>query len=259
MIKDILCDKCPSFSGILSGIAKGDYWLNDRNDPTVAVIYSYCVGGCGILGKVTDEQEFERFLKTRVFIELKKKGINEFEFSSENNSIYEHILKIFCYKKIMSEEEYSYRIDTGIETSSTVPDIYQIVEVDKNFLGQLRERAIMGSHILLERIDNSWDDEEAFLKNSLAYVTLHQKSIVGVIFGSARYDKYVDIDIETCKEHRNKGIASGMTNAFVNKCIEKGYVAQWDCVDSNTASKALAEKCGFKMFKVRPYYWFDID
>ncbi len=39
---------------------------------------------------------------------------------------------------------------------------------------------------------------------------------------------------------------------------KEDIIVQWDHVESNMASARLAKKCGFVLFKKRPYYWFKI-
>ena len=55
----LLDNRNPSIAGIIAGICKGDLWLNDNKNPTLAVTYSYCVGGCGIAGEIDNGREYE--------------------------------------------------------------------------------------------------------------------------------------------------------------------------------------------------------
>jgi len=79
----------------------------------------------------------------------------------------------------------------------------------------------------------------------VAFVALHQTRIVAVIVGTARFHNIVPIDIETEEQHRKKGLASALTQCFVNEFVDNHLVAQWDCVDSNIASKKTAQKTEF--------------
>ncbi|HKL41920.1 MAG TPA: GNAT family N-acetyltransferase, partial [Clostridia bacterium] len=66
------------------------------------------------------------------------------------------------------------------------------------------------------------------------------------------------IDIETHADHRKKGIAMTLTQYFINECIQRKLIPQWNCVDSNIASRKTAESLGFKLLKKKPYYWFKL-
>ena len=99
---------------------------------------------------------------------------------------------------------------------------------------------------------------EDFFEKSFSFVAVKDNKIVGIIFGSGRYEKCIPIDIEVLEEHRKKGIARALTIAFVMHCMKDDLVPHWDCVESNKASIHLAESAGFTKIKERPFYWFDI-
>ena len=78
-------------------------------------------------------------------------------------------------------------------------------------------------------------NNKKFLSKSVAYAAMIESVISAVIVGTARYQDVIPIDIETKVEHRKKDLASTLTQYFVNECIEKGFVAQWNCIESNIA------------------------
>lgn len=52
LIYDTKDDRNPSMYDILSGICKGEIW-SFRDEPLVLdIMYSYCVGGCGVVGRI---------------------------------------------------------------------------------------------------------------------------------------------------------------------------------------------------------------
>lgn len=59
--------------------------------------------------------------------------------------------------------------------------------------------------MFIERFINSWEGKEQFLKYSKAFVAIKADRIVGVIFGSVRYENIITIDIEVEKENRTQG------------------------------------------------------
>ncbi|WP_152396010.1 hypothetical protein [Paenibacillus guangzhouensis] len=62
----IVSDETPSFSGIVAGECKGDIWVNDLEQPTLAVVYSSAVGGFCTLGR---PEEQETYLRFRAFLD----------------------------------------------------------------------------------------------------------------------------------------------------------------------------------------------
>ncbi|MBQ6806378.1 MAG: GNAT family N-acetyltransferase [Lachnospiraceae bacterium] len=92
----------------------------------------------------------------------------------------------------------------------------------------------------------------------MSFIAVKDKEIVGIIFGSGRYEKYIPIDVEVLEGHRKRGVAKALACAFVKHCMECDLVPHWDCVESNKGSICLAESVGFIKIKERPFYWFDI-
>lgn len=259
MSKIEITDKSPSMTGIFEGISKGDVWYDNDSNPSVGVAYSYCVGGCGIMGKLDSDEKKNREFFEKVFLELKKKKMNEFEFSIEEDRLCKQVLKLFENKIISREMEYSYRLESKIENTliETLEDI-NFCAVDEKILQMVYAGRIANSEMLTDRLENSWNSKEDFLHYSNAILAMKENEIVGIIFGSSRYNQYIVVDIEVMEEYRKQGIATKLVRMFVNLCVEQGMVVQWDHVESNIGSKRLALKSGFHLFKSRYYYWFDI-
>lgn len=256
---NILYNDSPSYSGIVAGECKGDIWVDNIVNPTLALVYSFAVGGFSIMGESNDASlydDFIEFLREKLFVELKNKGINYFEFSVESKRTEDHILKLFSNESLNQEDEYFYRKSCTNEIQEI--DQYNIIRVDPEFIRRLQAGKYDNAEFLCERLLESWETYEQFFSKSIAYVATLEKSIVAVIVGTARYQNVIPIDIETKEEHRKKGLAFTLTQYFVNECVDRGLVAQWDCVDSNIASRSTVEKAGFKFMKKKPYYWFGI-
>lgn len=257
--KNILYSDSPSYSGIVAGECKGDVWVDNIINPTLALVYSFTVGGFSIMGSPNDPSvydDFIEFLRGKLFLELKSKEINYFEFSAESKSTEDYILKLFSNEKINQEDEYFYRKDDANEIQEM--EHYNIIQVDLEFIKQLQVGKYDNPEFLSERLLQSWGTYEMFFAKSVAYVATIETSIVAVIVGTARYQDVIPVDIETKEEHRKKGLASTLTQYFVNECVDRGFVVQWNCVDSNIASRNTVEKAGFKFMKKKPYYWFGI-
>ena len=49
------------------------------------------------------------------------------------------------------------------------------------------------------------------------------------------------MDIEVEETYRRRGIAAFLTEHMLSSCSEENLTVQWDCVESNTASRMAAE------------------
>lgn len=251
----------PSYSGIVAGECYGDLWVDDLLNPVIALVYSYPVGSFSILGEPDNHNAYScfiEFLENSLFKYLKNKGINHFEFSVESDKLRQFILNHFSHKAIQSEYEFSFRRNKKYEQGMMPIQEYKIHKVDDDFIEKIESDIYDNKRILTNRLLESWGSYSNFIKKSLAYVALYKNRIVSVLVGTARYNNIIPIDIETENNHKRKGLASVLTQYFVNECVENGITAQWDCVDSNIASRTLVNKAGFKFLRENVVYWFDI-
>ncbi|WP_353096774.1 GNAT family N-acetyltransferase [Tissierella praeacuta] len=259
--KKITNDNCPSFSGIVAGECKGNLWVDDIENPNIAIVESYAVGSFAFLGEIKSDEEYkkvESFIKDELFPMLKTKGINYFEFTIENDNLIGHILKMFSNKEIQREKEYTFRKSDEVSRLLSLPNEYTIHKVDYEFWDLINEGSIENGILVTERIVESWESFDDFFKKSLGFCIMCSKKIVAAIVGTGRFNNIIPIDIETEEDHRHKGLGLIMTREFVNECIKRGIIAQWDCVESNPISRKLAEKAGFKFMKQNEVYWFNI-
>ncbi|MBP7175136.1 MAG: GNAT family N-acetyltransferase [Thermoclostridium sp.] len=256
---NLLYSDSPSYSGILAGECKGDVWVHQLENPELAMVYSNSVGGFSILGEPKNHSvydDFHQFLREVFFAELINKGFGGFEFSVESPIAEKYLLNLFSDKRIHQEDEYFFRSSAGGRLQAMYE--YSIVRVDADFIDRLSASEFDHPEMVTDRILQSWETYEQFFKRSLAFAAVSGKSIAAVIAGTARYQNIIPIDIETREEHRRKGLANALTKYFVNACMENGLTAQWNCVDSNIASRKTAIKAGFQFLKKRPFYWFAI-
>lgn len=249
----------PAISGILANISKGKRWDDGTHFPGIHVTYSYCVGGYGVTGVLDQysDEDIRKFFEM-IFEEVAADGETAFEFSAENDCMRERLLTVFSDKSISSEKEYSLRGIQKCRELSCIPEDVKIYQVDDNMINLMKNGTMQNADIFLERYFNSWEDKESFLNNSAAFIAVHEDSIVGTIFGSSSYEKAVAIDIEVDEKYRRKKIAKRLTEEMLNNLIDRGFVLQWDCVESNTISYKAAQSMGFEQIRERLYDWFEI-
>lgn len=259
--ENITNDNCPSFSGIVAGECKGDLWVDNIDNPKIAIANSYAVGSFAFLGTINNDYEYmylNNFIKNEIFSFLKQKGINYFEFSIESDNLKPYILRMFKNKTIQREREYSFRKLEQLNVNYSLPEGFKMQKVDYDFWKKIINGDFKNETFLTKRLLESWGSFDNFISKSIAFCITHSNNIVSVIVGTARFKNIIPIDIETDDRFKHKGYGYYLTIEFVNECINKGLIAQWDCVESNSNSLKLAEKAGFKLLKQNDVYWFDI-
>jgi len=259
--ENIINVNSPSFSGIVAGECKGDLWVDDIDNPRISIVYSYPVGSFAFLGSIINDNEcieLKKYIEKEIFDFLKQKGVSSFEFSIESEHLKPYILKMFADMEIQSEREYSYRKSEHINSCYSLPEGFEIQKVNNDFLIKVFKGDYENKAFLIDRILECWENVDDFNNRSLALCITCKKRIVAVIVGTARYKNILAIDIEVEEDFRHKGLGYCLTIEFVNECVKRGLTAQWDCMESNLASRKLAEKADFSAFKENDVYWFNI-
>ena len=165
---------------------------------------------------------------------------------------------MFYDREIQKENEYKFRKNDKITELFSLTDKYRLCKVDYELWNLINERNIQNGILVTERILESWESFDTFIRKSLGFCIMHLNKIIAVIVGTGRFNNIIPIDIYVEEEHRNKGLGLILTRELVNECIKIGVTVQWDCMESNSPSQRLAEKAGFKFIKQDEVYWFDI-
>ena len=259
--ENIINGDCPSFSGIVAGESKGNLWVDNIERPKIAITDSYAVGSFAFLGSINSEDEYMRlknYIRNDIFNFLKQKGKDCFEYSVESDDLKPYIQKMFEDKIIQSEKEYSFRITESNNKNHSLPEGFKMQIVDFDLWGKVIDGDFKNELLLTKRLLESWESFDKFEKKGVGFCITYLDSIVAVIIGTARFNNIISIDIEIVDELKHKGLGYSLTIEFVNECMQRGIIPQWDCVESNPISRKLAEKAGFKLFKENEVFWFEI-
>ena len=86
-------------------------------------------------------------------------------------------------------------------------------------------------------------DYKAYKNFGLGIVVLKDGEVVAGASSYSRYDKGIEIEIDTREDHRRKGLAYACGAKLILECLEEGLYPSWDA--QNKWSVALAEKLGY--------------
>lgn len=90
---------------------------------------------------------------------------------------------------------------------------------------------------------SQFPDYETYQKSGLGVVITKEGTLVS---GASSYSVFLDgieIEIDTRKEYRRKGLASVCGAKLILECLDRGVYPSWDA--QNLWSVALAEKLGY--------------
>ena len=89
-----------------------------------------------------------------------------------------------------------------------------------------------------------FESKEQYLKLGRGWAVLKDGIIVSAASSYSRYREGVDIEIDTVKEERRKGLGSAVAAKLILSCLDEGLYPAWDA--ANILSVRLAEKLGYE-------------
>lgn len=125
----------------------------------------------------------------------------------------------------------------------SLPGEYELKKIDKGLFGKLQKEE--WSRDFCSQF-SGWPEYE---KYGLGVVAVYGKIPVSGASSYAVYDKGIEIEIDTRRDHRRKGLALACGARLILDCLERGLYPSWDAHDKRSAS--LAEKLGYHVD--RPY------
>ena len=95
-----------------------------------------------------------------------------------------------------------------------------------------------------------WDSKADFVNHSNGVVIFNSSGEpVCICYAAAIANGMAEIDILTKEDHRNRGLAKFAVAGFVNNCINKNIIPNWDCFEENEASLKTARRLFFEEVK----------
>lgn len=90
---------------------------------------------------------------------------------------------------------------------------------------------------------SQFEDYEMFHRLGLGVVIMKEGELVSGASSYSRYQNGIEIEIDTKKEHRRKGLAYVCGAKLILECLKRDLYPSWDA--QNKWSVALAEKLGY--------------
>ncbi len=99
-------------------------------------------------------------------------------------------------------------------------------------------------HELFKDCVSVFESKEQFLELGRGYAVLKDGKIVSAASSYSRYRKGIDIEIDTLREERHKGLGTAVAATLILACLDEGLYPAWDA--ANKMSVRLAEKLGYE-------------
>ena len=100
-----------------------------------------------------------------------------------------------------------------------------------------------------------FESKEKFLELGRGFVVLRNGRIVSGASSYSRYHEGIEIEVDTVKEERQKGLARVCCAALILQCLSEGLYPSWNA--HNPVSVHLAETLGYEFSHEYPAYEVD--
>ena len=127
-----------------------------------------------------------------------------------------------------------------------LPSEYRIREIDEELYHKLQ------SEQWSDNLCAQFEHYDTYKKHGLGFVVLYAGSAVCGASSYTYYTNGIEIEIDTKREYRRKGLALACASRLILECLERGLYPSWDA--ANKASVALSEKLGYHFDKEYDVY-----
>lgn len=121
---------------------------------------------------------------------------------------------------------------------ASIPDDYVIKSFDK----EMAKQAV--KDLENEYLFENFTSVEDYLQRGIGYCIIHQNQVVCAATSMAKSKTAIDIEIQTHKNYRRKGLATIAGAKLVLGCMEQGVEPTW--LAANPESEKLANKLGYQ-------------
>ncbi len=99
-----------------------------------------------------------------------------------------------------------------------------------------------------------WNNAEDFYKNAVGFSLIYDGKLASTAFAAFIIGSELELGIETVADYRGKNLALYTCSALIDYCIENNLKPVWACRLENTNSYKTAQKLGFEVSVLLPFY-----
>ena len=132
-----------------------------------------------------------------------------------------------------------------------LPEGYEIRRIDS----EIYDLILSADDDDLEYLVGDFETKEAFLEKGRGFVVLKDGSVVAGASSEYCYRHGIEVEIDTVRSERRKGLATAVGAKLILSCMDDGLEPVWDA--ANLISVHLAEKLGYQFDYEYVYYWIN--
>lgn len=213
----------------------GRIWVTDRENPRSAFAFVGCFG-------------FFAGLPDRELVRHKPRG---FVIMIPQNEAWAALIES-CYPSAKRITRYAIKKDTRFDTEmlrqevGKLPPEYRLEPIDGAIYDLCLQNPVTADFV------SAFENKERYLTLGRGMVILKEGKIVAGASSYTRYDRGIEIEVDTVETERRKHLATIACAALILRCLDEGLYPSWDA--HNLHSVRLAEKLGYTLDHAYPAY-----
>lgn len=169
------------------------------------------------------------------------------------NTEWEKLMESVWGNRVKKEYRYSIKKETNIFNIEKLRNFTKLL--DKEFVLNLFDQEIYNQakcENWSKDFCSQFVDYADYQNRGLGVAIMYKDKLVAGASSYTVYNGGIEIEIDTKKEFRQKGLATACGAKLILECLEKNLYPSWDAHDLR--SVALAEKLGYHKDKAYPVY-----
>ncbi|KGA96995.1 acetyltransferase [Alkalihalobacillus alcalophilus ATCC 27647 = CGMCC 1.3604] len=244
---------------IINGINPGRVFVDDPIAPSTGLIWLGNNDGFIFFGDSNNAHfnvEINDFIDHIIIPQAKTLQLNWFEAIGNHSGWDESLESLFNHRPLASWNQRVYQLhakDYNKNKKFELEPEYKRFSIQKDLYKQ--KDSYRNWNYLEGKILGYWDSLNDFFTNGLGSCIVYHQDIISYCFSGFVNRNVQCVNIETCPDHRGKGLAKKNAQFLIEECFENQMIPYWDCMEENKASIAVARKLGFQ--RVYDYKGFE--
>ena len=149
-----------------------------------------------------------------------------------------------CFPDARKVIRYAIRKDTVFDRekltqmASKLPEGYELKKIDSDLYDLCLQDPVTADFV------SAFESKEKYLELGRGMVILKDGKIVSGASSYTRYKEGIEIEVDTVKSERRKGLATIVCSALILNCLDEGLYPSWDAHDMNSVQ--LAKRFGYE-------------
>lgn len=242
--------------GIAAGNNPGWIFVDDRHNPQTALVFSHGQKGFYFVGKEYNSSFLSKVRNTIVDLRprLAVLGVEDFEYSG-TSAEWDRVLRETFTTTGTIETQHVY-LRSNLK-DSPLPLVGSESPVEE-ITAELMNRADLDTGFAKRIILEWWESLADFYAQGAGYCVIRDGRIVSLCYTSFVAPGEWELGVDTHKDYRQRGLARLTAAAMLHRCQEQGVSPYWDCMETNTPSRKLAEGLGLTLAFTYPVFWFPL-